>query len=178
MAQSHKTVGRRSFLAGSAGLALAAGATTTAARASQSSNPETGFKFAVEKTPEEWKAQLGDDAFHILREGGTEFPTSSDYWAESKPGIYHCKGCDQALYTSEDYSLQEIGFVFFRHSLPFSIVLNKHTTDYNGAFPEPRDYIESVCSRCGGHLGHVLLVNKEVLHCINGTVLDLKPAEA
>jgi len=38
--------------------------------------------------------------------------------------------------------------------------------------------IETHCRRCGSHLGHILLVDGDVLHCINGTALHLEPDAA
>jgi peptide-methionine (R)-S-oxide reductase len=35
--------------------------------------------------------------------------------------------------------------------------------------------IEVHCRRCGSHMGHVLLVEGEILHCINGTSLVFTP---
>jgi len=35
----------------------------------------------------------------------------------------------------------------------------------------PANMIEVHCRRCGSHLGHILLVDDEVLHCINGRSL-------
>ena len=38
--------------------------------------------------------------------------------------------------------------------------------------------IEVHCRRCASHMGHVLLVENHVLHCINGTSHDFVPTQA
>lgn len=136
------------------------------------------YTFEVQRTEAEWRDRLNDLEYQVMREGATEFPTTSPYWNTNDPGVYHCKGCDLPLYSSEWYSPQEIGFVFFEHSDPDAVLTGIHETDYNGALPEPKLMMEAHCRRCGSHLGHILIIGGEVLHCINGTALQLKPTNA
>ena len=53
---------------------------------------------AITKTPEEWKAALGPDAYYVLREAGTERPFSSPLNNEKRPGTFTCAGCGQNLF--------------------------------------------------------------------------------
>ncbi|MEM9778969.1 MAG: peptide-methionine (R)-S-oxide reductase [Pseudomonadota bacterium] len=170
---------RRAMLTGTAASAMA-WSIVGQARAAETFLPgiSNNYEFEVTRTDAEWMDLLGEDVFNIMRKGETEFPTTSPYWNNNDPGVYHCKGCDLPLYSSEWYSPQEIGFVFFKHADPDSVLTGIHTTDYNGALPEPKVMMEAHCRRCGGHLGHILLIGGEILHCINGTALELKPAEA
>lgn len=174
------TLSRRAVLTGTAA-ALAAVSIRNQAQAA-SADYLTGigpaYQFEVQRSEAEWRAQLSDDVYKILRDGETEFPTTSPYWNTNTPGIYHCQGCGLPLYSSAYYSPQEIGFVFFNHSEPDAVLTGIHSTDYNGAYKEPRLLMEAHCRRCGGHLGHILLINGEVLHCINGTALDLQATAA
>ncbi len=39
----------------------------------------------------------------------------------------------------------------------------------------PQILIEAHCRRCGSHLGHILNVQGDILHCINGTALTFTP---
>ncbi len=41
-----------------------------------------------------------------------------------------------------------------------------------------RTLIEVHCRRCGSHLGHLLNVEKKLVHCINGVALKFEPAGA
>jgi len=174
------TLSRRALLTGTAATFAAASIhrQAQAAKADYVAGVGPAYTFEVERTDAEWRAQLSDEEYKILRDGETEFPTTSPYWNTNDPGIYHCKGCDLPLYSSAYYSPQEIGFVFFNHSEPDSVLTGIHSTDYNGAWKEPKLLMEAHCRRCGSHLGHILLINEEVLHCINGTSLELKAADA
>jgi peptide-methionine (R)-S-oxide reductase len=43
--------------------------------------------------------------------------------------------------------------------------------------PGPFDiFIEVHCRRCASHMGHILLVDGKLLHCINGTSLNFVEA--
>jgi peptide-methionine (R)-S-oxide reductase len=50
-------------------------------------------------------------------------------------------------------------------------------TDADG-MGEPRQVIEAHCRRCGSHLGHVLHVENDILHCINGASLTFAADDA
>ena len=54
----------------------------------------------IEKTPQEWKAELTQMEYYVLREAGTERAFTGDLWDNKKEGIYTCAGCDLPLYDS------------------------------------------------------------------------------
>jgi peptide-methionine (R)-S-oxide reductase len=160
------------------GVALAAFAVPsfTAIGARAQSDDDGDFVYEVTRSEEEWRERLSDFEYHILRNGGTEPRFSSSLWNEEREGHYDCRGCDLKLYDSEWKTIREIGWVFFRHSVPNSTL--------TGIDPVPAGYdeedemsveeamIETHCRRCGSHLGHILLVQGDVLHCINGASLE------
>ena len=51
----------------------------------------------VQKSEEEWKAELGPERYHILREAGTEAPFTGPLLNVSADGTYTCGGCGQPL---------------------------------------------------------------------------------
>lgn len=114
-----------------------------------------------------------------MREGLTEAPKSSPLWDETKPGSYHCKGCDLYNYDARLKVVLEKGWVFFEHSQPDSVLtaIDGPVPEY-GAMSEDAALTEVHCRRCGSHLGHLLIVAGGMKHCINGASLDFKPAEA
>ena len=50
---------------------------------------------------EEWKSRLNPESYYILREEGTERAFSSQLNNEKRKGIFHCKGCDLPLFSSD-----------------------------------------------------------------------------
>ena len=96
----------------------------------------------------EWRKLLGREAYHVLREEGTEPPGSSPLNDEKRRGIYVCAGCGLALFTSEMKFDSGTGWPSFFTTIP-------------GHFATKRDFklilprTEYHCIRCEGHHGHV-----------------------
>ena len=55
----------------------------------------------MEKTEEQWRAELTPEQYRILRERGTEAPFSGEYDHVFEPGTYRCAGCGAELFRSE-----------------------------------------------------------------------------
>ena len=100
------------------------------------------------KTDEEWKAQLTPDEYRILREKGTEYPHTGKYNLHFENGTYHCKGCNQKLFESNSKFDSGCGWPSFDASIPGSV-------EYKRDLSHGMIRTEILCSRCGGHLGHV-----------------------
>ena len=124
------------------------------------------FQYEVTYTDAEWRSRLSPAEYQILRANGTEQRHSHRFTQKTDTGTYSCKGCDLPVYLSEQKINLDIGWVFFRHALPDSTLFNQ----------EDDGRIEAHCRRCGSHLGHVLYVEGQILHCINGTALGFKDA--
>ncbi len=175
---------RRDLLAGGA-LVAATFALGRGARANPAANaapPElvdAPFAFEVQRTDAEWRAMLTEDEFAILREGDTEWPTTSPLWNDYTAGDFGCRGCALNLYSSDNRAPIEKGWVFFYHSQPNAVLTDiDRGNPYSMAANSSESLIEAHCRRCGSHLGHILMVEDEIVHCINGTSLVFKSAEA
>ena len=166
---------RRAFLGSTmlatAGLPFAGSAAATPAGAADD------FQFEVQKTEDEWREQLGDYHFQILRKGGTEWPKDSELWDDYRAGEFYCHGCDLHLYSSEWRAEIDKGWVFFTHSQPNAVLTGiDKSADYSMTMSHKRTLIEAHCRRCGSHLGHILNVGKQLVHCVNGASLQFVPA--
>lgn len=171
-------VNRRTFFALS-GAATLSMTTTASARVPAGS---TNYTYEVNKTEEEWIAQLGDHDYVVMREGFTEKPKSSDHWESTADGSYHCKGCELKVFDSRWKTVLDKGWVFFFHAEPANVLMNidGRVPEYGEAMmAENEEALTEVhCRRCGSHLGHFLIVEGKQTHCINGASLTFTPASA
>lgn len=105
-------------------------------------------KYAVQKTEDEWKKELTEEQFRILREKGTEYPHSGKYNLHFEEGTYRCAACKQALFSSETKFESDCGWPSFDKALENSVEFQRDTS-----FGMIR--VEVLCKNCGGHLGHI-----------------------
>ncbi len=124
----------------------------------------SGFRYEVQRSDEDWRARLTEDEYTVLREGGTEPRNSSPLATETRNGTYACKGCELPIYSSSQKIILPQGWVFFRHSYENAVLTGIDSGQ-----------IEAHCRRCGSHLGHILSVQKQIVHCINGSALNFTP---
>jgi peptide-methionine (R)-S-oxide reductase len=125
----------------------------------------------IAKTDEEWRSELSDEQFHVLRQKGTERPFTGQYWNSKDTGLYVCAGCGQQLFTSDTKFDSGCGWPSFYDSIPGTVDMHDDTT-------HGMHRVEVTCSKCGGHLGHVFPDGPAPTgerYCINSVSIDLKP---
>ena len=96
----------------------------------------------------EWKSRLSPESYYILREEGTERAFSSQLNNEKRKGVFHCAGCDLALFLSDKKYDSGTGWPSFWDPIQGSVATK---VDFKLIVPRT----EYHCSRCGGHQGHV-----------------------
>ena len=158
---------RRQILTLAVAAVIAGPGLPRAARAAIAEGP-----FEITRTEAEWRAMLTPDQYAVMREGATERAGSSPLDAETRPGLYHCRGCDLPLYSSEAKYDSGTGWPSFPDVPPGAI----------GTMEDRSFFItrtECHCRRCGSHLGHIFDDGPQptgLRHCLNGLSLVFRPA--
>ncbi len=102
----------------------------------------------VEKTEAEWKAQLSEQEYHVLRDAGTDKPTNDGYTSHFEKGTYVCRACDTQLFESKTKFQSHCGWPSFDDAIKTTITYKKDNS-------LGRIRTEIICAKCDGHLGHV-----------------------
>nr|WP_321445957.1 peptide-methionine (R)-S-oxide reductase MsrB [uncultured Cohaesibacter sp.] len=163
---------RRTFLlSGAAALFGASAAGLFTRHQSHASDKST---FPLSLSDAEWRKRLTDEQYRVLREHGTESAFTSPLNDEKRTGLFHCAGCEQALYSSKTKYDSGTGWPSFYEALPDAV-----GTSVDKSFFMTRTEVH--CSNCGGHLGHIFDDGPQPTgkrHCINGVAMTFKPEAA
>jgi peptide-methionine (R)-S-oxide reductase len=120
----------------------------------------------------EWKKRLSADQYAVLRQEGTERAGTSPLDHEKRKGVFHCAGCELALFSSDTKFDSGTGWPSFFTSLPGAVVSK---TDFKMIVPRT----EYHCARCEGHQGHVFDDGPKPTgkrYCNNGVALKFVAA--
>lgn len=152
-------------------LAAAAAAASPVFAHAAARDPYAGSPWRA-RTIAEWRAELPEPSFRVLREEATEYPFTSPLNAEHRQGVFFCRGCDLPLFRSEWKFDSGTGWPSFFRAI-------------DGAVGEKADYqlamrrTEYHCARCLGHQGHVFDDGPRptgLRYCNNGVALTFRPA--
>mgnify|MGYP002622494891 FL=1 len=127
--------------------------------------------YPKEKPESEWKKELTNEEYRILREKGTERPFTGKYDIHFEDGIYSCKGCGTILFTSENKFNSGCGWPSFDNEIEEGII-EKRLDKSHGMIRT-----EIVCSQCGSHLGHLFddgPTNTGLRYCVNSASLNFE----
>jgi peptide-methionine (R)-S-oxide reductase len=128
----------------------------------------------TKKTDDQWKKALTPDEYHILREKGTEAAFTGKYYKNKDEGTYLCAACGNELFSSD--SKYDSGSGWPSYWAPISDEGIRTEPDKSHG----TERTEVICSRCGGHLGHVFDDGPEPTgkrYCINSAALKFEKEE-
>jgi peptide-methionine (R)-S-oxide reductase len=128
----------------------------------------------VERSDEQWRAQLTEAQYRVLRQKATEPPFSGAYWDVKQDGVYRCAACNTPLFKSDTKYDSGTGWPSFYEPVSEDAVRMQLDTSHGMA------RTEVVCGTCGSHLGHVFDDGPQPTgqrYCINSLALDLEETE-
>lgn len=128
------------------------------------------------KTDAEWRSQLNDIEYQVLRLAGTERPWTGALLDEKRPGVFRCRACGAELFDAGTKFDSHCGWPsFYDVKDSDAVVLRQDLT--HGMVRT-----EVICATCESHLGHVFPDAPQTptgnRFCINSVSLSFDPGES
>ena len=131
--------------------------------------------YDVQKTDEQWRAELSPLEYAVLREAGTERAFAGRLTDTETVGVYRCKACDAKLFESETKFHSGCGWPSFYQAVPDTVIEREDTS-------HGMRRVEVLCRSCGSHLGHVFPDGFGTptgdRYCMNSLSLSFTPTES
>lgn len=124
--------------------------------------------YEIEKSDEEWRQVLSPERFTILRQAATEAPFTGSLLHVDDDGVFSCGGCGQRLFTTNQKFDSDCGWPSFDACEPGTVIERPDRS-------LSRERTEILCSKCGGHLGHVFNdgpTSTGLRYCVNSLAID------
>ncbi|AKP25096.1 peptide methionine sulfoxide reductase [Leptospira interrogans serovar Manilae] len=139
---------------------------------SNQTNSKGGMmNYEVNKSDEDWKKELTPEQYRILRQKGTEMAFTGALYKNQDKGSYVCAACGAVLFSSDTKYESGSGWPSFYQPVKDGAV-DKQKDSSHGM-----ERTEILCSKCGGHLGHVFNDGPRptgLRYCINSASLKFQ----
>lgn len=132
------------------------------------------MSYEVNKSEQQWREQLTEFEFAVLREAATERPWTGELLEEKRDGLYTCKACGNELFKAGTKFDSGCGWPSFYESIrPEAVELRE-----DRSLGHIRT--EVLCAQCGSHLGHVFPDGFGTptgdRYCMNSVALNFDPS--
>jgi peptide-methionine (R)-S-oxide reductase len=127
----------------------------------------------IAKSDAQWRQELTPEQYNILRQKGTERPFTGEYYHNQAAGSYLCAACGQELFSAAAKYESGSGWPSYWQPVNASAVETQRDSSHFMV------RTEVMCSRCGGHLGHLFDDGPRptgLRYCINSASLQFRPA--
>ena len=134
---------------------------------------ESNDEFPFNLPDAEWRKRLTPEQYSVMRAHGTERAGTSPLNAEKRKGVYHCAGCNRALFATASKFESGTGWPSFSAPIDETAI----DTTQDRAYGMIRTEVH--CAGCGSHLGHVFPDGPRPTrerYCMNGVSLSFDPA--
>lgn len=129
----------------------------------------------VTKSDAEWRAELTDEQYRILRQAGTEPAFTGALNDEKRAGSFYCAACGTQLFESQTKFDSGSGWPSFTSPVDADMIDEHQDVSHGMVRTEVR------CGKCDGHLGHVFPDGPQeaggMRYCINSAALEFEAEE-
>lgn len=123
------------------------------------------------KSDHEWREQLSDEEYRVMRNKGTERPFTGIYNLLFEKGTYLCKGCGAKLFDHQSKFDSGCGWPSFDREIKDGVIEERRDTTHGMI------RTEIVCGQCKSHLGHVFddgPTETGLRYCVNSVSLNFR----
>ncbi|MFD2518992.1 peptide-methionine (R)-S-oxide reductase MsrB [Salinimicrobium flavum] len=127
-------------------------------------------KYPIERSESEWRENLSEEQYRVLRQKGTEAPHSGKYNMHFQEGAYHCAACNAKLFESYQKFESNCGWPSFDDAI-------EGTVEFVQDKSHGMIRTEILCANCGSHLGHVFddgPTETGQRYCVNSSSIEFE----